>query len=309
MDSSSPKERSIAVWVSGIIGGVVAVVGIARAVLWHDPYWYSYFTIGSFVLFDRISAALTGESTLRHLRTGKWHFVLLLYVAFVLGTLVVDVFYGRMFSQMWHYPHYGLRDEIIHAILIGYPFAFLSVIEMTAILAHLWPGEKAWIPAVPGDPWSSARGRHLVGTPLAIIAAGAGAFPVVNYFFLGNAYVHEVMVICVVPCAFLFDVIALAGGQRSVIGAALSGRYREVMIVAVAVLLSAVLHEIPNTFAWEWVYRNFPFTSLEIFKVHVLVYCPGWLFLVLFPLSLYAYLGNWFGVSHPLWRCLSKSSQ
>lgn len=309
MASRYLTERPRTVCVSGIIGGLVAVAGVARAVFWHDPYWYSYFTIGSFVLFDRTSAALTGESTLRHLRTGKWQFVLLLYVAFVLGTLVVDVCYGRMFSQMWRYPHYGLRDEIIHVILIGYPFAFLSVIEMTAILAHVWPGEKAWLPGISGESWSSARGRRLVGTPLAFIAAGAGAFPVVNYFFLGNAYVHDAMVICVVPCAFLFDAIALARGQRSVIGAALSGRYREVMIVVAAVLFSAVLHELPNTFAWEWVYRNFPFTSLEILHVHVLVYCPGWLFLVLFPLSLYAYLGNRCGVSHPLWRTRPEINQ
>ncbi|MBI2672185.1 hypothetical protein HYX16_04590 [Candidatus Woesearchaeota archaeon] len=56
----------------------------------------------------------------------------------------------------------------------------------------------------------------------------------------------------------------------------------EIHPIVLTIILNGLLHEIPNTFAWEWVY-TFPFFALEIFKVPVIVLTLGWFILVYIP--------------------------
>ncbi len=53
------------------------------------------------------------------------------------------------------------------------------------------------------------------------------------------------------------------------------------LVVILTAVINAFLHELPNTFAWEWVY-TMPF-PVEIFRINLLV-IAGWIILVAAPL-------------------------
>jgi len=48
-------------------------------------------------------------------------------------------------------------------------------------------------------------------------------------------------------------------------------------------LINAFIHEIPNTFAWEWVY-TIPYVRFEILRINIVVII-GWVILVSVPLT------------------------
>jgi len=285
------------------IGLGVGIFGILRAVYAGDPYWYSYFTIGSFLCFDRISVLLTGASTLREIRSGKWIAIVLIYGAFLLLAVVVDFAYGRFLAHAWVYPHYDLFDEIIHVVLIGYPFAFFSTIEMTAVICALLAiicrrNTKFVGLEKQNDP------QILIFLAKVVLLIGilAVVCPYINYILRDNRDAQEVLVICMIASTFLFDAAGHLLGAPSILRAIYQGNWVIILGLAVAVPLSAGLHEIPNTYAWEWAYQNIPFTDAEIFGVNVIVYFPGWLFLIIFPLSIYGIIAHLCGVPHPLFR-------
>ena len=52
--------------------------------------------------------------------------------------------------------------------------------------------------------------------------------------------------------------------------------------IVLTTLVNAFVHEIPNTFVWEWVY-TIPYVTLEIFQINIVV-IVGWAILVAVPL-------------------------
>jgi hypothetical protein len=285
------------------IGLGMGIFGVFRAIYASDPYWYSYFTIGSFLFFDRISALLTSVSTLQEIRNGKWFPIVLIYGIFLLLAVLIDFVYGRFMTHAWVYPHYNLFDEIIHVILIGYPFAFFSTIEMTAVICILlniiWLKNTKFVNS---GKHGGSRIFNFLAKVLFLIGVLAVVYPYINYIFRDNRNVQEIMVICMIASTFLFDAIGYLLRAPSILGAIYQGNWAIILGLVLAVLLSASLHEIPNTYAREWVYVNIPFTDAKIFGVNVIVFFPGWLFLTIFPLSIYGLIGHLYGVSHPLFR-------
>ncbi len=55
-------------------------------------------------------------------------------------------------------------------------------------------------------------------------------------------------------------------------------------------IISVFLHEIPNTFVWEWVY-TIPYFTFEIFNINIAVIF-GWIILIIIPLSVEKYLSH-----------------
>lgn len=52
--------------------------------------------------------------------------------------------------------------------------------------------------------------------------------------------------------------------------------------IILATLINAFVHEIPNTFAWQWVY-TIPYVTIEILQINIIVII-GWFILIVIPL-------------------------
>ena len=58
---------------------------------------------------------------------------------------------------------------------------------------------------------------------------------------------------------------------------------REFFVILIATIASALMAELPNTHAWEWIYLM-PFVTLEIFRINILVFAT---WLILMPFVIY----------------------
>ena len=63
----------------------------------------------------------------------------------------------------------------------------------------------------------------------------------------------------------------------------MEGNKRIISTMIGAWIITTLLTEVPNTFSWEWIYYNIPFTTSEILKINVVIFTMGWFFLVFAP--------------------------
>jgi len=100
--------------------------GIYSAVDRANPYWYSYFVIGFFLFFDRLDTLFNDDSNLNRLFSKKWRTPIFTYLTYVAVGIIIDYLMVRFLSNMWVFPQFDKLEQILHAIIIGYPFAFFS---------------------------------------------------------------------------------------------------------------------------------------------------------------------------------------
>lgn len=103
----------------GPIGLMLALYGIATAVLYENGRWYNFFTIGGTFFLADLALMLRGDAIL----CLPWQQLLLRYCLYV----VVGKFFEVVFCQilgLWYYPDFHITE-----ILIGYPFAFFMIHE------------------------------------------------------------------------------------------------------------------------------------------------------------------------------------
>lgn len=97
---------------SYIIGGLFTAVGIILAVVFHEPHFYTFFSIGLFVLFLEIYKSIVHKSLF-----SRWSFYK--YVTFWVLLLIISILIDiiGMYLGYWEYPFYVTSwDEIIKYI-------------------------------------------------------------------------------------------------------------------------------------------------------------------------------------------------
>lgn len=269
--------------ITGLTGLFTAVYGIHTAVNMGNPYWYTYFVIGSFLFLDQTDLLLNKESNLFLLVRGKWRPFFLTYICYVGFSLLIDLLMGRYLSNMWIYPHFSRSDEIIHVILIGYPFALFSV---SALYRNILGVLKKTV--FPPDQTLSTKNssKQTIGKILLIFTIISILIPVINFIFFGNREANKVIVICMILGIFTLSPVTLLFFPRSFLGDLLSYDRRTAVALIATSIASGFIHEVPNTYAWEWQYQNIPFTSLEILGVNIIVLGFGWLYLTILGVSI-----------------------
>jgi hypothetical protein len=64
-------------------------------------------------------------------------------------------------------------------------------------------------------------------------------------------------------------------------------------ITLLTAYIHCLIHEVPNIFARQWVYQNFPFQNITVFNIPVFVFFVGWAFLAAVPVSTYFYIRSY----------------
>lgn len=269
-----------------LVGLIAAIHGIVSAILQQNPYWYSSFTIGSYLFFATLNRAFSGTSSLPGPGGGHFRGFLRTYGAFFVVGFLIDIVYGRFIGKNWVYPHFGLFDEFVHVLVIGYPFAFFSVLETFYLFWHC-------LSAIIGEPSSQAASVHRGVFQATLLIGLAGLIvPLTIPLWSNSGVVNQVVFVCMVLTTFLLDALNALRGRFSLLLEILKGNLAVLLALLFATALAALAHEVPNTYGKEWVYRNVPFTDYQVWGVNVLILTFGWLFLLVWPISLYALVGN-----------------
>jgi len=119
------KQEEIIV-LCGLIGLILTTIGLIAAFIFHFKAWYSFFVIGTTLFFSFINYLLKKKTSIYLLLNNK-NKIIKQYLKYFLAGLVIDRI-GR-FLLFWHYPSFGLFEEIIHVYIIGYPIALFSIYE------------------------------------------------------------------------------------------------------------------------------------------------------------------------------------
>lgn len=264
---------------SGIVGLFVGLYGLYSAIFRSSPTWYSFFTVGSLLFFAPLSYWLRKDSFLNSVLRKPW-LLSLLYLAF-LGITVLVEFYGRYVGNFWTYPYFDQSELILHVYLIGYPFALLSVIPLFEIVEHLISL------CISSSHKTAALRPSLILYRLLFAASVLICLSSLSIAYFGGPWTAELNFMAMIAAALALDLVQTLVHQRSFFERVLSGDYRYLIIVPLASWIAAFLHEVPNTFANEWIYHNVPFTDRRVFGVNAVVFIAGWLFLTVVPIKIF----------------------
>jgi len=186
---------------------------------------------------------------------------------------------GRYISNMWIYPYYDVQDEIIHVILIGYPFAFFSVSSFYSILKGIF---ERFFPTAIIKPYYRP---YVLVKILIFLTLLSIILPIIDFSLFNGVEINKIMVLCLIIGISSVSPIGFYLSEDSFLGQILKVDLRTIGALLLTSFISSFLHEIPNTYAWEWVYQNIPFTSFEVLNVNIIVLTIGWLFLTISAIS------------------------
>src|SRR5437870_837013 len=108
--------------------GVALVIYALIAAVASNFLWYDFFTVGMVLLLAPISYQLS-RNTLLEFTLKSPFLLLLLYLIFFFIGLAIEIS-GTNLADLWYYPHYNKETQAIHSLIIGYPFALLSLIPL-----------------------------------------------------------------------------------------------------------------------------------------------------------------------------------
>jgi hypothetical protein len=270
-----------------IVGLLLASAAVVAAIFWRFPYWYTPFTIGSFLVFDRLSQRFAGRSVLQFLACGRWRVGVLVYFLAAGLALIVDVLYGRVLAGAWVYPTWRGIANIVVPVFFHYPFGFLSLYATFQTLRGLLgvAARSAYGNSRPTGAKSTLRFESIgkwYGRVSPVALGLCLAAPLLNFWLNANRgeseLIFTVMLVGTVAVDGTRD--ALAGDSMLRELDAYGWRYAAAVILTLA--WAILVNEGPNVFAREWVYLKDPF-SLPLWLMLIL----GWPFLLVVSAAAY----------------------
>jgi hypothetical protein len=275
-----------------VIGLLLAAAAVAAAIFWEFPYWYTPFTIGSFLFFDQMSKRFAGRSVLHFLARGHWRVGVLIYLAAVGTAVIVDVVYGRMLAGAWVYPPWHGIANIVVPVLFHYPFGFLSLYAtfqtvrgLLGVAGQTSRGEPVRRDSVGQTAMSILRfdapGKWY-GRIAVIALAICLVVPLLNYWLNANHGEGELLFVVMLVGTAAFDGTREALTGDSILRELLMHGPRYAAAVVVTLAWAILVDEGPNVFAHEWVYLINPF-GLPLWLILIL----GWPFLLVVSAAVY----------------------
>ena len=251
---------------------LVAMVGwivFAFAGLRGFPFWY-----GGFVLCFWFCAGLSNyqQKSSVWLASNRRGTFLLLLAAYAGGAFLFDQF--GLYANLWFHPLYS-GWGLLWVYVVLYPFAGLACLELLYFLAHLM-GERLLFVHRKETLWH--HGIDAVESALFVLMGGAALLGIMD----------KVSVSAVLLISLLW---VLSAGVKLFLHTRHAKHYT--LIVIVSFLIAALLHEMPNTGAFEWIYLDAPALNGLIWFLPLWVWL-GYSWLLLFTLRLWIFL-----VLHP----------
>ncbi len=255
-----------------VIGFIIAITAIGAAVLGHWPYWYTPFTIGSFLFFDRLAQRLTGYSTTQLIARQGWRTFVLVYLSAAGVALVVDVVYGRMLANAWIYPPWQGLANLAVPVLFHYPFGMLSLYATFQTWRGVLDTASPRTGNLPG--WYGPA--SILGLALCVVA------PLLNFWLNANRGEGELLFIVMLVSTVAFDGVRDALTGNSILRELVAQGRRYVAALVITLAWAVILNEGPNVFAREWIYTIRPF-GLPLWLILIL----GWPFLLSVSVAVY----------------------
>ncbi|MFH0797973.1 MAG: hypothetical protein V1906_01030 [Candidatus Woesearchaeota archaeon] len=269
------KER-LHKWL-GVLGLLILTASLLIAFFMEGRKFYTLFLLGSWMVLDYLNYRVIGSSLISYLMEKSHHYLIaVLMLMNSLFAFIVDYAYGVSIVGMWRWPHYGWLDWVF---MLGFMTLFFCfVVYETFRLFQFLLSKEFHL--------KTKRRKHkILDKSLIYLGMVFLAIPLVNYFWLSNAYGNYLMIFAFIGIWFVCDSIAGYLGRETVMDMIIDGDKAAIFGILGAALFLAVTHEFVNYFAGEWKYVNAPFHNVMIGNVPVSV-LVGWIPLVIFCIAL-----------------------
>ncbi|MEW6295359.1 MAG: hypothetical protein AB1467_03640 [Candidatus Diapherotrites archaeon] len=265
-------DKRIILSASGLL---LALFGIIQAVRFHSGFWYTYFIVGAWLFFDCYDFRLRGTSILSLLLEKKFKEFFKLFFFFFAFGLLLDLIYGRFLGKFWLYPNFSYPLNYIYPAFIFYTFGAFAIYELYYFLEFFL--RKKLSENRKKKKLKEETKKRISDSLIAILFISIIA-PIISFAFFSSAFIREIIFAGMVADIFAFDAVVFKRHGQSLLFEMLEGNKKILLLIIMTWIINFLLHEIPNTFAREWVYRNIPLSGAQFAGLPLLIFW-GWLFL------------------------------
>src|SRR6266498_606987 len=277
------KNSKTAILIGVSLVGFALVIYALVAALASNFLWYDFFTVGMLLLLSPISYQLRDNTLFGFTLKSPFLFLLLYLIFFFMGFSIELC--GTKLADLWYYPHYSKDAQAIHSLVIGYPFAFLSLIPLYEIVEHL-----LFLRIKKPQSRRNQHNRPLVQILLLIIGLILVLSPIADKYLANGTYVRYLSVLAMLGGIVLVDALRGMSSNKSLIVSIWRREYRCAVVLVATAWIAALMNEVPNRVPQTWTYHNVPFTQMRLLGVNVIVFFLGWIFLTYVPVSIFRIL-------------------
>ena len=232
-------------------------------------FMYSrFYTILLFGLFFILKGAYSLKKK-RELLTLR-EFLVLYFPFFVMLGIFFDLIIGLWITKLWYYPEYTLLNYI-NLYLVIYPLGAFVMLYSFALL------ESIFIHRPRGNRLAY---EHSLTLSLAIFVTGFIAF-IISLIFLNRFNGFFAMTFLALSFIGLLDYLTLRIKKNNLLERLHIKTFKYILLILSIAYIQGIIHEWPNLFAREWIYKNWPLQEITFLGIPVVILFFGWIFLLI----------------------------
>lgn len=254
-----------------MIGCTLMVTALLLARFTRFRHFYEILLLGLFLLLH----AVVGRRITKKV-------YIYLYVVFFWAGIIADLIMGISITRFWKYNYSNLGDYLILYLVI-YPFAGIVMVQtyiaIKTVILKIRDRRNT-------KPLLSLRQYRLLISGLALTFIGVTAAAMSH----PNPWLYTAFYLLASILAFLLlSMVAQAHGHKTVIEDLHMHPLKILLVLFLATYVNAFLHELPNTYAREWSYTNYPLSHLHVLGIP-LIMLLGWPVLLIVPVAAFYYI-------------------
>ncbi len=237
-----------------------------------------YLRYNHFYEFTVLGLFLVLHSLIPKKILSKQNYFVLYFLGFF-GGLIADFLLGLSITKLWYYSYVSYL-EYVSIYLLVYPVGGIVMIQSFLVFKEWFIKTKGKIRVNSGN-----LGRFSLFFFLLTVLTLAFRAKIMYFGF----FFFSLLVLTVF---FYFNYLSEKTKNKSYVRLVLQNPTQTIAVTLVVAYVQALIHEVPNVFAKQWIYQNFPFNNAMVFGVPVLVFFLGWVALVVIPVSVYYLVKN-----------------
>lgn len=274
------NESKIIHFASIVIGSSLLVFSIVSALLFSYPHFYTWFALGTWLVFDWLDYQKNGKSILGYFYNSKNRLTFLIFfISATIAAFTIDYVYGVRLSKMWEWPAYSRIHFIRMYSIMNVAYIF-SMYELYRVFhSYLKPYISEHHKFI-----FMIRNKLFIN----IIGILAGIIFLISPLLFISYGVHVLKYIMLLPFIGMWlisDTITSIFNGKTIIGEIIRGNMLQIISLTLTGLFATLMTEIINLYAHEWNYLYMPFENLKLYKIPLAVII-GWIPLVVGVIAL-----------------------
>jgi len=264
-----------------IIGIILLGYSVISAVVFHNPHFYTFFALGSWLTLDYIDYKLNSRSIFSYFISSAHHDAFLLFfITATIACFVVDYIFGVNIAKMWIWRDYQTHDFVFMFLFMNAGYV-LSMYELYKIIHSFLRKRVSEKYLINSHVRYSKRAAEIV-----LIIGGLCLVAPFFQVLLGiKDYIEFIMILPFTGVILITDAITYLYRGKPSIFEILRFNLCFVLSFLITVFIATFVTEMINLPASEWQYIRMPFPSLQVLTIPLAVFI-GWVPLVFSTISM-----------------------